>query len=804
MRLPERLRFQLTDIDAKVLNILEACLELDEPSRAAFVADQCDSPELAAKVRRLLEISQTGLPPTELIADHTPMDEPLPERIGKFRVMETIGRGGMGTVVRAERTDGLFSQTVAIKLLRSDLLGESARLHFENERRLLARLDHLSIARILDGGEEAGRPYLVMEYVEGRLLLDDLNQRKAAPAARLEAFLQVADAVSYAHRRLVIHADLKPGNVFRSAEGQVKLLDFGIGRLLGEYREGEGEAAAHPLTRAYAPPERLAGEAPSIAGDVFGLGRLLGEMLTPPDGAARRSNEDLQAIVAKAMATDPAERYPDAASLAADVRRHMAAKPVLARKGGWRYLAGRFVRRNRLAVAVAATFVLIVLAAAAVSLTLYVDAKRQREAAEARFEEVRSLAKFQLLTLYPQLAALPGTLEARARLSEEAQLYLDRLSALPQAPDAVRLETAIGYNRLAEIQGVPNRPNLGRAEAAAANLARAEAILAPMLAARPGDKVLARGLAWTRLFQADLAIWQAGKAAEGDRLLALAEPLVAQAREERPAWRELESFRRTVRLDVLGWSERYAAESDFAAETLAWLATLPPSERDRPLYVIAEAEARNAHGEGLFYRQRAKEALADARAADALIRTALERHPDHPALLSARVVSLYNLITTLEPFGMRRGLLPMAEELSRIGRRSRAFEPKDRLITWRARNAEALLAQLLGAAGRHGDAIRIQTGIVLLDRERLAAAPGDTRTSRDLGFSTQLLGTLQWESGDRGGACQNWEKADALFTRLERLGTLNDWDRTHVVAPMRHNHRICTNDLPASAYRRPA
>jgi serine/threonine-protein kinase len=791
----------VAETDARALKILEVCLNLDEPSRRAFVAEQCGrDPAFASKIWRLLEINDSALPPTEYFGVSEEEEESLPERIGKFRVIGLIGRGGMGAVVRAERDDGLFGQVVAIKLLRSDLSGERARAHFDNERRLLARVDHPSIARILDGGEEDGRPYLVMEFVDGRPLLDDLDERKTGRAERIAAFLDVAEAVSFAHRKLVIHADLKPGNLFRSSEGRVKLLDFGVGRLIDELEEDERDPALHPLTRAYAPPERLAGEPPSIAGDVYGLGVLLREML---EEGGSGLNRDLEAIASKASHPDPAHRYPDVAALADDVRRHLMIEPVGARPNDWRYVLRRFVRRNRVGVAITAAGMALLAAAAAITFILYIDARRQREAAEMRFEEVRSLAKFQLFTLYPQLAALPGTLAARARLAEESQAYLDRLSALPEAHDAVRLETATGYNRLAEIQGVPSRANLGRVDEARRNLDRAEAILAPMVAARPDDASAAAELAWTRLFKADLAVWQDNQVAVGERLLGDAETLVARARSDSPEWRALESFRSTVRLDILGWSERYEEERVAATESLAWLATVPQSERETPAYVIATAEALSNLAEADFYTDRAQESLDAARRADGLIRAALNEHPDHPPLLSARVVTLYNLITTLEPMGLREGLLPMAQELSLLGRRSRTFEPNDRLINWRARNAEALLAQLLGAAGRHAEAVMIQEGIVAEDQRRLTAAAGDTRSARDLGFATQLLGTLQWEAGDRPAACRSWGQANELFTRLDRQGTVNDWDRTNVVAPMRHNHRICLGQLPPSAYRRP-
>ena len=191
--------------------------------------------------------------------------EPIPERIGKFRLVEVIGRGSTGTVFRAERDDGLFSQTVAIKLLRSESRGEGK----SEDRHLVSRLDHPMIARVVDGGEQDGRPYLVMELVRGRPLLQDLDERKATLAERIDAFLAVAEGVSHAHRGLVVHGDIRPSKVWRCVAGQVKLLGFGSAG--GSKDEHPGSADA----RAGAANGLLGGEAPIVADDVLGLGLLL-------------------------------------------------------------------------------------------------------------------------------------------------------------------------------------------------------------------------------------------------------------------------------------------------------------------------------------------------------------------------------------------------------------------------------------------------------------------------------------------------------------------------------------------------
>lgn len=300
-------------------------------------------------------------------------------RLGPWRIDTLLGRGGMGEVYRAARADGQFEQQVAIKLMRLDAVTQAAR--FRAERQIVARLDHPGIARLLDGDVSAdGRPYMVMELVVGRHLIDWCAANAPTLAQRLALFIEVCDAVAYAHRNLVVHRDLKPANVLVTAEGRVKLLDFGIARLLDA---PSGEATQELLlTPGYASPEQLSGGAITTAADVHALGLLLHELLcgapayavgklplaaamqqvitqgalapsrvarelpSPPVPPAQLTG-DLDAIVAKALRKEPEQRYATVDEMRADVERYRRHEPVLARRGNWRYVAGRALRRHR-------------------------------------------------------------------------------------------------------------------------------------------------------------------------------------------------------------------------------------------------------------------------------------------------------------------------------------------------------------------------------------------------------------------------------------------------------------------------
>ena len=356
------------------------------------------------------------------------------ERVGVYRLVREIGHGGTSLVFLAERDDGQFSQQVALKVLRPGRDSEIDHGRFRAERQILASLNHPNIARLLDGGvTEDGLPYLVMEYVDGVPIDRYCRAGALATSQRLQMFVTVAEATQYAHRSLVIHRDLKPSNILVTADGQVKLLDFGLAKLLAP----NGHATV-PLTTQrwmtpeYAAPEQVRGDPATTLTDVYQLGAVLYELLSeklpfgtrersayelnrailedepvPPSSAASRSElrGDLDAITGKALRKEPEQRYASAQDLADDVRRHLSGRPVLARKQTALYRARRFILRNRVAVAAAAALVVLLGAYAS---TVTVNARRAR-ATLARVEQEKSKAEGStrfLVGLFSQ--AVPG------------------------------------------------------------------------------------------------------------------------------------------------------------------------------------------------------------------------------------------------------------------------------------------------------------------------------------------------------------------------------------------------------------
>jgi serine/threonine-protein kinase len=362
--------------------LFHAATALADPAERDALIATCEDAEIRAEVLSLLAADagdSRALESPQRLARTLDAAPDLGGRsLGPWRLIEEVGRGGMGVVYRAERSDGLYAQQVAIKLLRG-FPGAELRQRFERERRLLARLEHPGIARLLDGGHtDEGQPWLAMEFVDGMPLNAWCARAEVSPQQRLALWLQVVDAVAYAHGQLVLHRDLKPANVRVDQQGRARLLDFGIGAWMGEGEDAQTQGL-RLLTPGYASPEQARGETVGVTSDVYSLGVILRELMPEPPRAWRR---DLVSIIERATREEAAARYASAAALGEDLRRLLAGEPVLARAGGWRYRSGRFLRRHRLGVVAA-----LMAVGVAIAFTLGLVRERDRAlAAEARAE----------------------------------------------------------------------------------------------------------------------------------------------------------------------------------------------------------------------------------------------------------------------------------------------------------------------------------------------------------------------------------------------------------------------------------
>ncbi|NNE42854.1 MAG: protein kinase, partial [Gemmatimonadetes bacterium] len=470
--------------------VFSRALDLDAEERARYLDEACaGNPDLRSRVQTLLDADGRAagfLAEPVQITDafsHAAVEEPLVGRdVGGYRLKERIGAGGMSTVYLAERTDPDFAMQAAVKLIHHGPEPEAILRRFLTEREVLAQLRHPAIAQLLDGGlSDDGRPYLVMEYVEGRPLDDFCRERGLSIAERLELIATVCDAVHHAHRNLVVHRDLKPENILVTADGHVKLLDFGIAKVLTE--DGPGDAATLTrellLTPTYASPEQLRGEPVGTASDVYSLGVILFELLTgkrphgsrdstpseiaraveendpePPSRAADvRIDPDLDNITLLALRKEPEQRYASAEHLAADLRRFRDGLPVSARPATIRYRAAKFLRRNAVAVGAAVIVLLAVTGAAVVSTVLLfradaarVEADRQRESAE----EVGAFLQEMLGNADPYLTA-EKDVTVREMVDRAAERVSEELGSKPDVAAQVLVRLSETYEHLADL-----------------------------------------------------------------------------------------------------------------------------------------------------------------------------------------------------------------------------------------------------------------------------------------------------------------------------------------------------------------
>jgi eukaryotic-like serine/threonine-protein kinase len=413
---------------ARIEELFEAALDRPDYERGDWLEAACeDDADLLAEVQALLAAHELA---ERIFEDRPPA--PLGGSIGPYRILRQLGRGGMGVVYLAERADGQFRRRVALKLVESRDADDPIYQRFLAERQILAGLDHPNIARLLDGGiTNDGRPYLVMEYVEGLPITTYCERHRLGIEERLRLFMEVCAAVQHAHQNLVLHRDLKPSNILVTPGAEVRLLDFGIAKLLNPSLSPVDAPVTRVDLRAmtpdYASPEQVRGEALTTASDIYSLGVLLYELLAgvapyrlataapaeilavvcdrdperPSAAGQRELRGDLDSITMMALRKEPGGRYASAALLGEDLGRYLDGLPVLAHRGGRRYRLGRLVRRHQV-LAVAAALVLLSLAGGlgtAVWQAAVADRERAR-AESARAEAEAALAQSEEVTRF--------------------------------------------------------------------------------------------------------------------------------------------------------------------------------------------------------------------------------------------------------------------------------------------------------------------------------------------------------------------------------------------------------------------
>jgi tetratricopeptide (TPR) repeat protein/tRNA A-37 threonylcarbamoyl transferase component Bud32 len=778
------------DLWRRVKRIAADALAQPDVERAAFVADQCGIDEgLRREVESLIQSAVLATPlyetPALVVAEAAAVEslfgrEPVAPgaRVGPHRIVRELGRGGMGTVYLAERQDGEFDQRVAIKVvgwnLRSPLLLD----RFRQERRILASLEHANIARLLDGGTTAdGTPYVVLEYVEG-LPIDEFCDAQALTVRdRIELFRTVCHAVHYAHQRLIIHRDIKAGNILMSADGTPKLLDFGIAKLLDPSAEDDavGQTIVRALTLSSASPEQVRGERITIATDIYALGVLLYRLLTgggpygeavrteaelarsicettpmAPSAASRATNggersigRDLDMIVLKALRKDPDRRYSTALELSDDLERYLQGRPVLAAPDTAAYRTAKFVRRHRTLVGGSLILLVAIVGGAGAAFWQARVARRERAAAQERFEMVRRLADSMVFDVNSTLEKVPGALEARRLVVSKALDYLGQLSRSVGNDKALAGELGAAYYRIGDIQGNPAHSNIGDVKGAMASFQQSRRFYEQLdqagstIASRRGRADALGGIAlmhWTNgEFDAALANYEQARV--------ILESLVRTDGGNADLSRGLGSVQYWIGQTYLRRGETDRALARYQQSVQIYLAVLEAHPDD------VDARERLA----VSYMKLGD--VADVRGDWA---QAVRHYADVVAMLE-RLVEHANVSQTT-PRLLALGRVRMAEELVLIKRyadaegyarraiadfqRTLALSPSDLQARYDDAYAHFALGKALAPQQRDGDALEAFEHASASYRAGLAANPQYIEDRRELGITLCRIGDL--------------------------------------------------------------
>ncbi|NCN85378.1 MAG: serine/threonine protein kinase [Sphingomonadales bacterium] len=759
------------ELEREAIMLFEAMLDIAEADRDAWLTQRItDNGPLRTRIEAMRRADRNAMLRTGA-ATETVTDDPIPERIGAYRIVSLIGRGGMGSVYRGERDVGDFDHVAAIKLVKPGLLSTSLTDRLRKERQTLAQLRHPNIAQLYDGGETPeGLPFIVMEYVDGEPVLDWAKSKALDPRGRAALFVTICNAVAFAHRHLVVHRDLTPSNILVTSDGTVKLIDFGIAKPADAYVRDDDtpETPASPsiaslsLTLGFAAPERLTSLRVTTAADTYSLGRVLAALIPDRD-------TDLSAVVEKATATDMDKRYATVDAMRDDVSAWIDDMPVTARQGGWRYRAALFVKRHRLGTVLGSAAAFAIIGALIVATVAYSRAERARQAEAARFAEVRDLAGFMIFDLENRLSRVVGTGEARVALTKRAQTYLSKLAQNAGSSPALRLEAARGFLQLALIRGIPGQPNQGDRAGARRDLVDAIRLLDGIETAE-AKTLSARILAKRALLEAhaDIDLDKAGAS------VATALDLLGGVPEDRRGaeWRSARSDVRFGQLELAMLSGDADALRNLAvtlsSETRKYRDVSP---RD---YEVRLDQALAEHYLGLagYLSDELIEGLKHFSEADRRLAAIIKDQPNEPNLLYLRAYNAYVGHGTADGLPGRQS---EARKFLNIATNSvdrlLAVEPNDAAMRSFAASVQQAVAQQMSEEGYFAQAITAQSKVI---ENYLAAYHRDksATTANKLVGSYQALAIIADRAGQTQQACRARASAVGMLDNLRKSGEL--------------------------------
>ena len=801
---------------AQAKEILYAALELPADERQQFLERACEGrPDLLAEVSSLVEAHAASSLLNTMGWDPEPREATMPPgtKIGPYAVVEELGRGGMGAVYLALRDDGLYQQQVAIKVVKRGMDSDFILRRFHYERQILAFLNHPYIATMLDGGTtEDGRPYFVMEYVTGQPIVDFVREQKLNREQRLRLFCQVCEAVAYAHRNLIVHRDLKPANIFVTPDGTPRLLDFGVATLTVPDLQANLSTARtvsnRMLTPSYASPEQFRGEQVTTTSDIYSLGAILYEILTGvrahrievgsydeiyrviceqevvrPSLAVRGGSPmalssgelrgDLDRIILKALHKEASRRYQSVDQLADDIGRYLAGRPVRAQDDSWAYRASKFVSRHRFSVAASAVAVICLVGGLAATIWQARQASIERDRAQRRFNDVRRLATTFLMD-HDAIAALPGGTELRRTLITRSLQYLDSLAHESTDDISLQRELALAYEKMGDVQGRQDGPNLGDTAAALASYTKALAIRESIVKARPKDEEAQADLA-RAMERLSGALKIAGNFQEAltldRRNLEIRERLFRVSKNPVEAKRQL----------AAGYTNLGGSLSHFGD----WAGVIDARRKALALYeslVSGAATADDWRGLVLSHMRMAsilrhEKQLAEAgkhySEAQSVCATALEQFPNRRDLRTLRASTLVGLGTYLKEVGKLGEAVDYWRRAQQQYAAMQASDPRDlRGVSLLASTYHGL-GQTLAMQGKRAEALeQLRKGLEL--RERVVRLnPMNAGARGEVAESWAAFGDAWALFGQKDRAAEAYLRAEELFDKLSREGKAN-------------------------------
>ncbi|MGQ8364555.1 serine/threonine protein kinase [Glaciecola sp. 1036] len=770
-------------LDLEAIQLFEASLDLPENERLQWLKDKTnDNPALFDKVKRLYDKDQ--ILSGQLITGQAYQDSHLhddsdvkhPEKIGNYNVTEFIGQGGMGAVYKGERATADFDLVVAIKLIRQGVLSDPIIQRFEHERQTLANLIHPNIARLYDGGQTPeGTPYFIMEYINGCSLSSWIQNEKPDLELMLKMFVDICDAVRYAHQNLVIHRDITPSNVMVTREGQIKLIDFGIAKPLET--QPSPTASEHPslqglsFTPGFAAPERSQQGISNTLSDIYSLGKLLEFMLKQRD-----IDDELASIIFTASADKPERRYKTVNALMQDIQHYLGHFPVDAFSSSPGYRFKKFSQRHKKSVFLSFAALTAIILALIISLTQYQRAEKNFAQANQRFEQVRTLAGYQLFDLYDELSRVAGTTQARSELADNAHGYLKILAEQPLASFEVKLETVQGYLRLAYIYGVPAQPNLGDFDTAKKHLQTAKKLASDLELVFPENTSL-------KTVKAGILAAQAMMLIHNDNDLSAAKEVIEQSYQTLdsiPNNKRDQLWFKTLR-ELRNASLEHADQASDAKEinryANAWLADIQqwPDELKQS-YIKQQDENIYFYWIGVahYVAEEFEQAVAAFDCAHTALSQLETEQKNDPKLLYQLAWTNYlafgSATRFLEAVQVNQYLIRTDEYIERL----KALEERDISLYVFSLHLREAWSQTLANAGDFEKAIEIQQGVVEEITQSVEQGAINSSVS-SLAFSHIILAYLYRDVDNIADTCTSLIKAEELLKPLAEQKLLPEY-----------------------------